>query len=159
MIEFIIGLLVALAAAYVIRKSQTTSNASNKLQNLQNNMKATQQPNPYMLPQVGFVEGSDWQKMTHSMFLNDSKPYLVPWYDWRGQMQAQCSANNAPIAPRTQQDCPDSSYSYVTDLGKFIPGAVGGGCIQLGQDAQNYCYSDQKGQYHVWWDKVNATSS
>ena len=163
MLAFLIALLFTLGVATVVM-NQNNHQDKKKLSKASNHSKRIEIPQydqgNYLLPQKGFVEGSDWQKISHSMFLNDEKPYLVPWYDWRGQMKAQCSFNNAPIAPRTPQDCPDSSYTYVTDMSKFIPGAKPGigGCIQLGEGSQNFCYSDPEGKYHPWWDKINVTS-
>lgn len=117
-----------------------------------------QNQHKYLLPQTGVVQGSSWQKVSHSMQLDPSKPYNIPWYDWPAKMKSQCRGYNAPVAPRSPQDCPDTSFTYVTDMSKFIPGAKGGGCIQLGIDSDAFCYSDDQGQYHPWWSKIQVST-
>ena len=120
----------------------------------------------YQLPQTGFEDGKGWQEISQSMIISPPSPpslkapSLNRWYDWQANMQSICSSYDAPIAPRTPQDCPDTSFSYVTDLSKFVKDVPKGqgGCIQLGRDSQNFCYSDKRGKYHVWWEKV-ATQS
>lgn len=116
----------------------------------------------YALPQIGFVPDSPWAKFSQGMRLNPPpppsiySPGLNPWYNWQANMSSQCSANDAPFAPRTQQDCPDSSYTYVTDMSQFVPNVQGGGCIQLGIGSQNFCYSNEQGKYQPWWEKINV---
>jgi len=83
---------------------------------------------------------------------------LVKWYDWKRNKRATCASYNTDTPPRKQQDCPDTSFSYVSDMSQYIPGAKGGGCIQLGIDAQNWCWTTD-GNYDVWWDKVATQSA
>ena len=120
-----------------------------------------------VLPQVDYVPtppNQGWETVTQSIRQSPPQPpsvdapNLTRWYDWRGNKQATCASYNSPYPPRSPQDCPDSSFSYVTAMSKYIPHAVGGGCIQLGHDAQNWCWTDEasQGQYDVWWDKVST---
>ena len=58
--------------------------------------------------------------------------------------------------PKQQQDCPDSSFTFVSDMSVHVPGAKWSGCIQLGD--YPYAYSDLEGKYHPHWAKIYTTS-
>lgn len=111
----------------------------------------------HLLPQQGLVVGSPFDIVSNRLkYPTISNNNMI--LDWRAQDESICSGYNAVIGPRSQQDCPDSSFSYTTDLSRFIPGANHGGCIQLGYSSQPFCYSTPSGNYKPWWEKLEASS-
>ena len=111
----------------------------------------------HLLPQQGFEPGSRWANVTQALkypTLNTTNFHL----DWKSEARSTCSAYNTPIAPRSQQDCPDSSFAYVTDMSRFIPGAKHSGCIQTGNSSSPWCYSQPNGKYEPSWERIAANS-
>ena len=111
----------------------------------------------YTFPQTGSVKGSSWNTLSKSLKTSGVKSLNTSYLAFAEQRNNICSSYDGAIAPRAPQDCPNSSFSYMTDLSKYIPGAKWGGCIQLGNIDYPYCYSDDKGKYHVWQGKLKAS--
>lgn len=111
----------------------------------------------YMLPQQGMIPGSPWATVSKSLkyptvsFANNN-------LDWRQLASSTCASYNTPIAPRSQQDCPDSSFAFMTDMSRFIPGAKYAGCIQTGHSSEPWCHSKPDGTYEPWWERIAANS-
>ena len=113
----------------------------------------------YVLPQdQQTIRGSPWDTVSKAlrnptvMFNNNTA------LEWRKNKMDTCSAYNTPIAPRSQQDCPDSSFAFMTDMSRFIPGAKYAGCMQTGASSDPWCYSKPNGTYVPWWERI-ATNS
>ena len=159
-------MVVSIALIMLVTNRVSPSNAerfeaTKKVENKVENKVEKTQPkyqHQYVLPQTGVVQGSTWQKVSHSIQMDPSKPYNIPWYDWPARMKSQCRGYDAPVAPRSPQDCPDTSFTYVTDMSKFVDGVKGGGCIQLGIDSDAFCYSNEEGKYQPWWSKVQVST-
>ena len=80
-----------------------------------------------------------------------NKTYICSNYDNK--------SNGIPSEP---QDCPDSSFTYVDNIGQFVPGSDNNlnypGCIQL-KEGSNYCYSNEFGDYVPNVEVLNQRSS
>lgn len=111
----------------------------------------------YVLPQININSNTPWGQVTTHM-VNPTRTINNRYLDWKSIAQSTCSTYSGSIAPRSQQDCPDSSFTFVTDMGRLVGGASGPGCIQLGTSSQPHCYSDSQGNYQPWWAKINASS-
>ena len=123
------------------------------------NVEAIYKPDTYnVLPQQGLIPDTPWQQVSSHM-TNPTRSFNNNFLDWRSIASSTCASHNGSIAPRSQQDCPDSSFTYVTDMGRLVAGAKGPGCIQLGISSQPFCYSDKQGNYHPWWDKLKVSSA
>jgi hypothetical protein len=62
------------------------------------------------------------------------------------------------VLPTSDRDCPDSSFTFVSDLSRFVPGQTGSGCIQLKSIEYPFCYSDSNGNYKPNYYKIEHTS-
>jgi len=149
---------IALIMLVTGRVGSTAAEAFKKVDKKKEEKKEPKYQHKYLLPQTGMVDNSRWQQVSQSYVMDPSKPFNIPWYDWPAQKRSQCRAYNTDIAPRSPQDCPDTTFTYVTDMSKFVPGVKGGGCIQLGIDSDAFCHSDEKGKYHPWWAKIQVST-
>ena len=86
------------------------------------------------------------------------------YVDWTAKYYGICSKYNPPpvsshptlddfkygekpVYPQSEQDCPDSSFTFTTDMSKLIKGAAAiSGCAQLVNNTA-YCYSNEEGKY------------
>lgn len=155
-----IAIVVLLVFSLVMKPQESFKNVafnpllkySTGLRVVKEGIEPTQQ---YALPQEGakgrFAEVSKLLTAT-------TKSNIVNPLDWKGQAEATCSSYNGSIAPRTPQDCPDSSFSFVTDLSRIVPGQHHAGCIQLGASSSPYCYSKPDGTYEPWWQKLTNST-
>jgi hypothetical protein len=85
--------------------------------------------------------------------------YKFNMFDWRENAKKVCSYYDSELPPRTDKDCPDSSFSYVHDLSGIVAGAPSTpACIQLGYSSEPFCYSTPSGAYVPWFDKLEVTS-
>lgn len=70
---------------------------------------------------------------------------------WLANKAYYCSMYDKSYAPKEPQDCPDSSFTYVDNMGVFVhddkyTNYNYPGCIQL-KESTNYCYSTPFGNY------------
>jgi len=85
---------------------------------------------------------------------------------WLANTVYQCSQYDKDNAPEEPQDCPDSSFTYVDNIGLFVPQDTlknkndlnYPGCIQLKENS-NYCYSTPFGNYIPNVEVLNARSA
>ena len=83
---------------------------------------------------------------------------------WLANKTYFCSKYNNKTngIPNEPQDCPDSSFTYVDNIGQFVPGTGKNlnfpGCIQL-KEGSNYCYSNEFGNYVPNVEILNQRSS
>lgn len=71
-----------------------------------------------------------------------------------------CSSYNQDQGPRQQQDCPDSSFTYVNDLTR-VTGRLEhhfASCVQAKRGNNPWCYSLPDGTYVPNWDMYVAVS-
>jgi hypothetical protein len=107
----------------------------------------------------GVVPNSPWMNVLSNFQLNDGLGDNTYLLDFPQQRKNECAYYNGPYAPRTPQDCPNSSFDFITDMSKYIPGSKHAGCIQLGTTSIPYCYSDAQGKYKVWNKRLQAFSA
>lgn len=113
----------------------------------------------HLLPQT--LSPSSPFGLVSSNLTTDTLAFNVKYPDVINQKRAECSSYNdfnAGLPPRNIQSCPNTSFSYVTDLNRYIPGEYHGGCIQLDRQSDGFCYSGADGKYKPWWDKILNTS-
>ena len=85
--------------------------------------------------------------------------YIFNMFDWRENAKAVCSSYDRELPPRTDTECPDSSFSYVDNLAGIVAGVLSTpGCIQLGYSSEPFCYSTPSGAYVPWFEKLEVTS-
>ena len=81
-------------------------------------------------------------------------------YDYKQEAVGLCDLHNKGRKiqpPRSDMDCPDSSFSFVpAELMKIYTGEDHPGCIQLQEMSYPNCYSDASGRYHPWIAKIDA---
>jgi hypothetical protein len=85
---------------------------------------------------------------------------------WLANKVYQCSQYDKPYTPTEPQECPDSSFTFVDNIGKFVPQSLikhksdlnYPGCIQLKENS-NYCYSTPFGNYIPNVEVLNARSA
>jgi hypothetical protein len=63
-----------------------------------------------------------------------------------------------PYIPTRSGDCPDSSFTFVNNLGKWVPGAKGSGCIQLKTISYPFCYNSSPGKFTPNYYKMKNTT-
>jgi hypothetical protein len=114
----------------------------------------------HMLPQT-VPTTAPFGLVSSNLTKNNTLAFNVKYPDVFTQKKAECSSYdefNAGLPPRNIQSCPNTSFSYVTDLNRYIPGAYHGGCIQLDRLSDGFCFSGEDGKYKPWWDKILKTS-
>jgi hypothetical protein len=88
-------------------------------------------------------------------------PYSSPQYDfsdWTRKYIRQCESYNRSSPPLMVQDCPDSSFTFVSDLRAFVPNAEPiPGCIQL-KDSP-FCFSTSTGKYEADLYRISEVSA
>ncbi len=88
----------------------------------------------------------------------DSLPFPIP-NDYKREAVEICSSYNKGVIPSKQEDCPDTSFSYIApSLTKVYVGENHGSCIQLQPMSYPNCYSDVGGKYKPWFGRIDAYS-
>jgi len=112
----------------------------------------------HMFPQTDVVPGSKWGQVSAGLYEDAPLMLAGRYLSFPNQAINICSSHDALVAPRAQQDCPDSSFDFVTNVAPYVKGQTGGSCIQLGIQNYPFCYSDAAGKYHPNWTKIRVTS-
>lgn len=107
---------------------------------------------------AGVEPHSPWMNVLSNFQTNDNERNNTYLLDFPQQRHNECSYYDGPYAPRTPQDCPNSSFDFVTDMSKYVTGENHAGCMQLGPTSIPYCYSDAKGKYQPWKLRLQAYS-
>ena len=114
---------------------------------------ATQKQAEYFYPIFPPLNTSKFNAKTPGIVPTTSFVTTTTVGDWVNQSKNLCSAYNTIQAPSDEMSCPDSSFTFVDNLGRFVPGVNHPGCIQLTRQGVN-CYSHADGTYSPWWQKV-----
>jgi hypothetical protein len=112
----------------------------------------------HMFPQQDVLPASKWGQVSANMYKQAPAMLAGRYLSFPNQDVNICSSHDGFVAPRAQQDCPDSSFDFVTDVSPFVAGQQGSSCIQLGIQDYPFCYSDPRGKYHPNWTKIKVSS-
>ena len=143
--NIIIGCLIALAIIII----STIVAIKAKNENF-SNYEAVAESSSFILNPVKFIQ-DDFETLVVEPTNSSGYPERN---NWKENAKNKCKTYNNGLIPKNLQSCPDSSFDFVTDLTRYIKGANYGGCIQLKDNNYPNCWSDDKGNYSPWFQKL-----